>query len=65
MTKTLDQRDLDLEVLASDQIHFLEALSEHGLEVAFDIGGRTRFDEFGNALLKIVKEGLFVLVSPL
>ncbi len=64
MTQTLDERDLDLELLASDQIHFLETLREHGLEVALDIGGRTRFEEFGNALLEIVKEGLLVHVSP-
>jgi len=64
MTQTLDQRDLDLEILAGDQIHFLEALSEHGLEVALDIGGWARFEEFGDALLEILKEGLFVHVSP-
>ena len=64
MAQTLDERDLDVELLASDQIHFLEALGEHGLEVALDIGGRTRFEEFGDALLKIVKKGLFVHVLP-
>ena len=64
MTQTLGERDLDLELLASDQVHFLEALGKHGLEVALDIGSRTRFEEFGNALLEILKEGLFVHVLP-
>jgi len=64
MAKTLDQCDLNVELLTGDQVHLLEALGEHGLEVAFDIGGRTRFEQLGDALLKVLKKGLFVHVSP-